>query len=132
MLSLETWRLCFIYPSDPGNPLAYSPTVPDIRRLESRIERLAAVGGAQSPVVAVIGKDIWPLPWYLRHCTNVGYWLSLPASPVPSVVISSADQSEKVSRLLGPGWRSEIYGLRPEVLVVLFTRQAPGTGNQDR
>ena len=126
-LAAETRRLCFTYPSDPGNPLAYSPTVPDILRLEARVEALAAHGGANAPVVAVVGPDIWPLPWYLRHCPNVGYWPSMPASLEPSVVICSADQSEKVSRLLGSGWRPEIFGLRPEVLAVLFTRLAPGS-----
>jgi hypothetical protein len=51
----------------------------------------------------------------------------MPATLEPSVVICSADQSEKVSRLLGSGWRPEIFGLRPEVLAVLFTRLAPGS-----
>jgi predicted membrane-bound mannosyltransferase len=125
LLASETWRLCFVFPADPGNPLAYSPTSPDIRRLEARVEGLVSEGGSRAPIVAVVGSDIWPLPWYLRHCPNVGYWPELPRSPEATVVISEAAQSERVSRALGPGWRSEIFGLRPEVLAALFHR-APG------
>jgi uncharacterized protein (TIGR03663 family) len=128
LLASETWRLCFVFPADPGNPLAYSPTSPDIRRLEARAEGLVAEGGAQAPIVAVVGSDIWALPWYLRHCPNVGYWPELPRSPVVTVVISDAAQSERVSRTLGPGWRSEIFGLRPEVLAVLFHRAPAESG----
>jgi predicted membrane-bound mannosyltransferase len=128
LLASETWRLCFVFPADPGNPLAYSPTSPDIRRLEARAEGLVAEGGAQAPIVAVVGSDIWPLPWYLRHCPNVGYWPELPRSPVVTVVISDAAQSERVSRTLGPDWRSEIFGLRPEVLAVLFHRAPAESG----
>jgi uncharacterized protein (TIGR03663 family) len=128
LLASETWRLCLVFPADPGNPLAYSPTSPDIRRLEARAESLVSERGALAPIVAVVGADIWPLPWYLRHCPNVGYWPELPRSPEATVVISDASQSERVSRALGPGWTSEIFGLRPEVLAVLFHRAPAESG----
>jgi hypothetical protein len=88
--------------------------------------------GAPPQVVAVVGADIWPLPWYLRRCPTVGYWPVLPTSPEATVVLSSADQSEAVSRRLGPGWKSEIYGLRPEVLAILFYRAADGPAPERR
>lgn len=127
LLGSESRRLCFLYPSDPGNPLAYSPTVPDAERLGRRVE--AVLAGARNPgaVVAVVGSDIWPLPWYLRHCANVGYWAELPESPSPAVVIAASAESEHVASRLGPGWRGQIFGIRPEVLVVLFTRSEAGT-----
>ena len=123
-LGSETWKLCFRYPADPGNPLAYSPTVPDILRLEARVEAITQGAGGRSPVVAVVGRDIWPLPWYLRHCASVGYWAELPMNLAPTIVVSSAGQAESTGRSLGPGWRAEIYGLRPEVLAIVFTRLA--------
>ncbi len=130
-LGSETLRLCFRYPADPGNPLAYSPTSPDIRRLESRVEALAPGPGAGPAVIAVVGRDIWPLPWYLRRCPNVGYWAELPRSPEPSAVVSSADLADKTGRELGPRWKPEIFGLRPEVLAVLFTRDPEPPGTQE-
>lgn len=123
-LGSETLGLCFRFPADTGNPLAYSPTSPDIRRLEDRIEILTRQSGPHAPVVAVVGSDIWPLPWYLRRCPRVGYWADLPLTPAPSIVVSSADCAEQTARALGPGWKQEYYGLRPEVLAVLFTRPA--------
>ncbi len=126
LLGSESRLLCFSYPADPGNPLAYSPTVPDAERLELRVEALLA--GAHNPgaVVAVVGPDIWPLPWYLRHCPNVGYWAELPDSPAPAVVIAASAESERVAARLGTGWRAQIFGIRPEVLVVLYTRSEAG------
>ena len=124
-LGAETERLCFRFPADPGNPLAYSPTSPDIRRLEARVEHLTAGLGPNSRIVAVVGSDIWPLPWYLRRCPQVGYWPELPGTPAPALVVSSAGQAERVARALGPGWTPELYGLRSEVLAVLFIPPAP-------
>ncbi len=126
VLASETRRLCFTYPSDPGNPLAYSPTVHDAERLAARVEGIVAGTPAPRGVVAVVGADIWPLPWYLRHCRNVGYWDEVPSSRVLAAVVSSAALYEKTANTLGPGWKQEIYGLRPEVLVVLFCRPDPG------
>jgi len=78
-----------------------------------------------SRIVAVVGSDIWPLPWYLRRCPQVGYWPELPGAPAPFLVVSSAGQAERVARALGPGWTPELYGLRSEVLAVLFIPPAP-------
>ena len=126
LLASETRLLCFIYPVDPGNPLAYSPTVHDAERLGSRVEALLARAHDPQAVVAVVGTDFWPLPWYLRHCPNVGYWRELPETLAPLLVVSDTGDSERVASRLGPGWRAEIFGIRPEVLVVLFHRAAPG------
>jgi hypothetical protein len=35
---------------------------------------LARQDGLASPRIAVIAADPWPLPWYLRHFSQVGFW----------------------------------------------------------
>ncbi|MBI5380616.1 MAG: hypothetical protein HZA31_01830 [Opitutae bacterium] len=127
-LARETQRLCFRFPAEPSNPLAYSPTVPDIEHLQARVEQFALTRpeGWQT-VVQVVGDDYWPLPWYLRHFSSVGYWSTPPLELSAPVVISTPALAETVARRLGPGWSQQFFGLRPEVLVVVFLRQPPGT-----
>ncbi|HEV3485394.1 MAG TPA: hypothetical protein VG106_08305, partial [Vicinamibacterales bacterium] len=64
----------------------------------------------------------WPLPWYLRTMPHVGYWttaadaLGLGAP----VVVASLDQAPAVDQALGERYVSEFFGLRPDVLQVLY------------
>jgi predicted membrane-bound mannosyltransferase len=119
----ETWRLCFRFPVDPGNPLAYAPTVPDVALLQARIEAYAAAqpDGMATPV-HVAAADYWPLPWYLRRLPNTGYLTDFPAPWPAQVVIASLEQADSIAAALGPDWRSAFFGLRPGVLVVVFLK----------
>ena len=119
-LGHETARLCFEDPADARNPLAYSPTVADI-------ENLVTAVNAESPdhnaYIQVVGDDYWPLPWYLRHENRVGYWTSIPAQLKGDIIITSPAQAAEVQARLGPGWSVQFFGLRPEVLAVLLSRE---------
>ncbi len=130
--SLHLWLQCrranFELYADPRNPFVYAQTSTDFLRLVRRIDALAAVRpeGRRMLVKVVAGAyETWPLPWYLRGYTNVGYWpdaASAGSAGDAPVVVASADQAEKVGEALGGGYRSEFYGLRPGVLLALFAR----------
>ncbi|PTX99760.1 hypothetical protein DB346_18250 [Verrucomicrobia bacterium LW23] len=127
----ETRRLCFDDPADDRNPLAYSPTVADVARVEPwLLERVrsfdarAATTEGYGAVLYVIGADYWPLPWYLRRFKYVGYWTHVPeGKAIPQAVICSSDALEVVQTWLGPGWQVFPVGLRPGVLVYVLTRE---------
>lgn len=127
-LWLQCRRANFILYADPRNPYVYAQTGTDFLRLVRRIEALAAVRpeGRRMLIQTVAGPyDTWPLPWYLRGFTNVGYWpdaASAGAVGDAPVVVASADQAGAVGALLGNGYHSEFYGLRPDVLLCLFVR----------
>jgi uncharacterized protein (TIGR03663 family) len=127
-LWVQCRRANFELYADPRNPYVYAQTSVDFLRLVRRIEDLSALGpeGKRMLVKVVAGPyETWPLPWYLRSYTNVGYWTDLAsAAPVgdPPVVVASAEQADGVGAALGPGYRSEYYGLRPEVLLTLWVR----------
>jgi predicted membrane-bound mannosyltransferase len=93
------------YANDERNPYVYQPTSPDLTRLIA-----ALPAGAK---IAVVSPDhAWPLPWYLRDRTTVGYFATAPANlPAYDVVLLD-------SRLPAPPpATAAAYGLRPNVLL---------------
>jgi len=74
-LGWQAWRAAFVWPADRRNPYAYAQSVEDVVRLGDQIERLARVhADRERMLVAVVAPDPWPLPWYLRRLSRVGYW----------------------------------------------------------
>jgi hypothetical protein len=77
--------------------------------------------------VSVIASahEQWPLPWYLRAMPHVGYWTTAGdalALKAP-VVVASMDQTVVLDDALGDRYVSEFYGLRPEVLLMLYVER---------
>ena len=123
LFARESVRLCFRYADDPFNPLAYSPTSPDLARLAARLDRQAAHSPqGRNLLIQVVATDYWPLPWYLRSFPRVGYWSQLPDHLDGEVLLASPDEAGAVEARLGPGWHREFYGLRADVLIFLYTR----------
>jgi predicted membrane-bound mannosyltransferase len=129
-LALQDWRANFRYPADPRNPYVYAQTVPDFLRLPQRVADVAALHPDRSDMlVRVIAGpyEQWPLPWYLRRMTRVGYWLTaadagrLDDAPV---VVAAQDQADAVGAALGDRYVQEFYGLRPEVVLTVFIERA--------
>ncbi len=125
-LGVENWRANFRYPADPRNPFVYAQTVPDLLRLVQRVDALAAIhtDRAAMLVEVVAGpEEQWPLPWYLRRMTRVGYWPTLeePGRPADApVLIASEENAGRLDARLGDRYVSEFYGLRPGVLLTMF------------
>ncbi len=118
--------------ADERNPYVYVHTAPDLLKLVRRIEDIAAVSGeGRGLLIPVITspEDAWPLPWYLRRFSHVGYWsdpAELPAEPAhPPVLVTSTAFDETLANRLGDGYLCEYYGLRPrqDVLLSLYIRR---------
>ena len=125
-LGLQDWRANFRYPADPRNPYVYAQTSPDFLRLVTRIADVSAVHPDRAAMlVAVVAGpyEQWPLPWYLRRMTRVGYWPNAASAPpldrMPFIVASPAFAGA-VESALGDRYESEFYGLRPGVLLTVF------------
>ena len=73
-------------------------------------------------VVKVIAPEsIWPLPWYLRQFTHVGWWDRLPADPYAPVVITSATLHAALDDKSAKKWlQAGVYELRPGVFLELY------------
>jgi uncharacterized protein (TIGR03663 family) len=112
------------FASDDRNPFAYVPTRDDMENLEPWLAQLRQVapGGTLEPI-GVIGSDYWPLPWYLRAFSKIGYW------PAPSgdftslpLVFAMPEVEEAVASQLRQTHTPLPRGLRAGVPVVLFVR----------
>ena len=129
-LAGQCWRASFRYPADPRNPYVYAHTVPDLLRLVQRVTAVASLSavGSAMPVYVIAGPyEQWPLPWYLRRMTRVGYWTRagdagrLVDAPV---VIASQDQAEAVGDALGDSYVQEVYGVRPDVILTVYVERS--------
>lgn len=110
--------------SDERNPFAYVPTRRDVEALESWLGALRATAPAgMLESAAVIGRDYWPLPWYLRSFGKTGYWNEAPADLAAfPLVFAMPDAADSVALTLGAGHVPLPRGLRAGVPVHIFVR----------
>lgn len=119
VLSGQTKVLVFDHPADEQNPFAYAHTGEDLLGLPTRLEQLAAANQLSSPRIDVVATDAWPLPWYLRKFSSVGYWQP-GQDPAPAdFYITATDLPAALSTRL-KDYRSEFFGVRPGVLITLW------------
>ena len=126
-LGWQAWRASVVYASDPRNPYVYAQTVPDAVRMAGRIRNLAALHRERErmPVTVIaLPDEQWPLPWYLRTMTHVGYWTDTSDAPdlTAPVIVSSAGHADMLDATLGDRYVSEFFGLRPSSLTIHVRR----------
>jgi uncharacterized protein (TIGR03663 family) len=116
----ETRQRVFVHAADETNPYAYAHTSEDLLGLPEEISELAQRKNIASPRIAVIASDPWPLPWYLRHFAQVGFWQ--PGQPVGEAdfYVTSTEASEQYKDQLR-NFRPEFFGARPGVLILLWS-----------
>lgn len=126
------------YDADPVNPYVYGHTHPDVLEIVAEINSFATAQEERNNLyiqVMCSGKDYWPLPWYLRHFTQTGWWSAVPDSiPLAPLVVLSPDlESDFVHHnyeLSPPGkrylyiplFREPVY-LRPGVELRCYARK---------
>jgi predicted membrane-bound mannosyltransferase len=142
------------YDSVPSNPYVYAHTSRDIFSVVERVRQMAAVhprGKAMVVQVVCPEADYWPLPWYLRDFTAVGYYQAVDFNaPAGDVILAKPDVEPDLVRLfyevplpgsrrlyvplLDPGTR-----LRPGVAMRGYVRKdlwdrlaSPGDANDGR
>jgi predicted membrane-bound mannosyltransferase len=115
----QTRQAAFRLPADPRSPFAYVHSSPDVLKVRPLAD--AALARHPGDVVKVVSEEYWPLPWYLRHLANVGYWNTPPADCDAALVITSASFAAEVRPRLHGLYRESFLGLRPGFLFVVFT-----------
>ncbi len=120
LIAHDTRRRVFLYPADEMNPYAYAHTTDDIIGLSGEIADLAARNAVPRPRIAVIASDPWPLPWYLRHFKQVGFWQPGQQVGEADFYITSTDAAEQYTERLR-NFRPEFFGVRPGVLILLWS-----------
>jgi len=113
------------YCADYRNPYVYAHPRFAVIELARRVEELAALHpDSRAMLVKVIADEYWPLPWYLRRLTRVGYWEQVPDDPDAPVVIVGADRQEELESRLRGQYQVNAYGLRaPHVVLWLYVQR---------
>jgi uncharacterized protein (TIGR03663 family) len=111
----------FRFSADPRNPYVYAHTGTDVFVIVGRLEGLARShpDGTAMPVQIISRENLWPLPWYLRGFSRVGWWngVSDRAENAPVIVVSPDMEPALVRRLYDVPPRGE-----RELYVSLFER----------
>lgn len=119
-LGRDTWKRVYFRPADDVNPYAYAHTQEDMLRLEPFIDGFSKKFPAgRNLKIAVVADDAWPVPWYLRRVKNVGYWQSAQDPGPADVYLTDMTSADKIARYI-EGWRPEFFGVRPNVLFILW------------
>jgi uncharacterized protein (TIGR03663 family) len=116
----DTRLRVFVSPADETNPYAYAHTSEDLLGLPLEVERLAHESRLAAPRIAVIAFDPWPLPWYLRHYSEVGFWQPGQQPAKADFYITSTEAAEQYGEVL-KDFRPQFFGVRPGVLTLLWS-----------
>ena len=112
----------------------YAHTRRETQKLVEEIERIAKANGTGGETgITIISPDFWPLPWYLRDFTRVGYYGDMAASNEP-IILAKETQAAKVEQTFGSryhlvnsGYNSAgSFTLRPGVDLLLYERNDIG------
>jgi uncharacterized protein (TIGR03663 family) len=120
LIAHDTRQRVFLSPADERNPYAYAHTSEDILGLPGEVADMARQNGIATPRIAVIAADPWPLPWYLRHFNQVGFWQPGQQVNAADFYITSTDAANQYADQL-KDFRPEFFGVRPGVLILLWS-----------
>lgn len=124
-LGSQAYRANFVYFADTRNPYVYAQTSTDLLKLVRRVEDVAQLEPSGRRLLIKVmtpGSDYWPLPWYLRDFPETGYWNDVPENPDAAIVIASTELEEALTKRLSGTYQQEYFGLRPGVLLAVYTR----------
>lgn len=120
LIAHDTRQRVFLHAADETNPYAYAHTSDDILGLPVEIQDLSSQHAILSPRIAVIASDPWPLPWYLRHFEQVGFYQPGQQVPAADFYITSTEAAGQYGDRLR-NLRPEFFGMRPNVLILLWS-----------
>jgi uncharacterized protein (TIGR03663 family) len=120
LIAHDTRQRVFLHAADETNPYAYAHTSDDILGLPVEIQDLSSQHAIPRPRIAVIASDPWPLPWYLRHFEQVGFYQPGQQVPAADFYITSTEAAGQYADRLR-NLRPEFFGMRPNVLILLWS-----------
>jgi hypothetical protein len=131
-LGWQSWRGNFgvdskgvAYCVSAKNPYVYSQTLPDALRLTATVEGIARANPeGYGTVLEVMARDsYWPLPWYFRRFTNVGYWDKIPEQPLAPIMVVAANLKANFDEQPGKTHlMAGYFELRPQVFLELYVK----------
>lgn len=125
-LGRQAYLASYVYAADIRNPWVYAHTSTALFRMIHDIDAVAALqpdGPALQINVIQPDGDYWPLPWYLRRHTRVGYWPRIPDAPDAPFIIADMRLGPELQTRLQDQYFTAMQALRPSVLRLLYIRK---------
>jgi uncharacterized protein (TIGR03663 family) len=108
----------------------YAHTKRSIHDLVNEVDRIAKQNSGNLTGITIVSPDYWPLPWYFRNYTRVGYYGRLAATSEP-VIIANANQKDEIEANYGQFYQQVTgpqpggtFELRPGVHLLLYSRRS--------
>ncbi len=107
----------------------YAHTTRGMLDLVHQIDAIAAKESGPTTGISILSPDYWPLPWYLRNYTRVGYYGRLAATSEPIIIANLNQKTEldnsysAVYRQLPSSAPDGSFELRPGVRLLLYVRR---------
>ena len=137
-LGWQTYLCSYKYYADSRNPYVYAHPTTEVFTVAEQLEQYAQAheDGHNLPIQVICpGDDYWPLPWYLRHFTSIGWRRNVPDDVAPLIIASSTVEAELTNKLYvqTPRQERQMYlylfeepyyiWLRPKVKLKGFVRK---------
>ena len=107
----------------------YAHTTRGMLDLVKEVDRIAAQTDGDRTGITIVSPEYWPLPWYFRNYTRVGYYGRLAQATEP-IIIANENQKADVEANYGEVYRQVMsnqpggsFDLRPGVKLLLYERR---------
>ena len=107
----------------------YAHTRRGMLDLVNQVEQIAKENQGGLTGISIVSPDYWPLPWYFRNFSRVGYFGRMAASSEP-IIIANENQKAEAEANFGQFYRQVpskepdgTFELRPGVKLLLYVRR---------
>ena len=114
----------------------YAHTTRGTLDLVKEIDRVAKEENGGLTGISIVSPDYWPLPWYLRNFSRVGYYGRLAQTTEP-IIIANENQKADIEANFGEVYQQVpsskpggSFELRPGVKLLLYQRRRGFTAGQ--
>ena len=107
----------------------YAHTTRGMFDLVNEIDRIAKQDRGNLTGITILSPDYWPLPWYLRNYTRVGYYGRLAPSTEPIIIANESQKADieanfrDLYRQVPSKLPGGSFDLRPGVRLLLYERR---------
>lgn len=107
----------------------YAHTTRGMFDLVNEVDQIAAREDGSTTGISILSPDYWPLPWYFRNYSRVGYYGRTAATSEPIIIASDKQKAEMddnyaaVYRQVRSDAPDGSFELRPGVRLLLYVRR---------
>ncbi|MEK6336239.1 MAG: flippase activity-associated protein Agl23 [Acidobacteriota bacterium] len=130
VLGYQMFQLNFRHYDDEQYVYVYAHTRRETLAMLAEVDHVANVLKTGNDTgIAIVSREYWPLPWYFRNYSRVGYYNQIVPTNEP-VIIGATTEEEQLKtaygeryQLVNSGVANGAFPLRPGVDLLLFVRK---------